>query len=468
MKTLIYNSVYRTIRSYSCLLILGSILFTGCSDIEVEPPGNQLSSDIIFEDATTTEAALLGIYISMMQQGGFASGGQQSITSLAALSADEFINHSTFPEQGQFYSNALLPNNSWLEIYLWNEGYKYIYQANAIIEGLQQADGIDEEVKKRLISEAYFIRGFSYFNLINLFGPVPLVTSIDYQVNRLIPRAETSLLQDQIEEDFLKATEGLPEDYSFAAGERVRPNKWAAHAMLARYYLYNEVWDKAELHAELVIQQNGLYELLTDPNEVFLANSRESIWQLQPVIPNQNTMEGLNYLLLFTPFNVSLSPELVAEFSNEGVRKDAWLDSLSTGTQVYYYPTKYKVKFGSPVTEYSSVIRLAELYFIGAEAKIELGDLAGGRDDLNAIRSRAGLSPVELSTAEDLLEAVYHERRLELFTESGHRWFDLKRTGRATEVLETKKPEWKSTDVLYPIPQTELNRNPNLEQNPGY
>jgi len=98
-----------------------------------------------------------------------------------------------------------------------------------------------------------------------------------------------------------------------------------------------------------------------------------------------------------------------------------------------------------------------------------IGDAtSGGLGDVNIIRQRAGLSPLVLTDKSTLLLAIEKERQTELFSEWGHRWFDLKRTGRADAVLGAEKSNWKSTDALYPIPAVEISKNPKLTQNPGY
>ncbi len=114
------------------------------------------------------------------------------------------------------------------------------------------------------------------------------------------------------------------------------------------------------------------------------------------------------------------------------------------------------------------VLRFAELYLIRAEARANQDNLEGAIDDLNEIRSRAGLPDLlDTLTKDEVLLAIEKERKLELFTEWGHRWLDLKRTGRALTVLSVTKPEITETDLLYPIPLAAMNTNPNLEQNPG-
>jgi hypothetical protein len=145
----------------------------------------------------------------------------------------------------------------------------------------------------------------------------------------------------------------------------------------------------------------------------------------------------------------------------------------------YYYTFKYRIgstNGTSTPVEYTTVLRLAEQYLIRAEARARQGNMTGGAADLNIIRNRAGLS--NYSGAMDqtsLINAIMHERQIELFAEWGHRWFDLIRTGSVDTVLgspgnvcQSKGGTWSSNSKLYPISQTELTNDPNLTQNPAY
>jgi hypothetical protein len=120
------------------------------------------------------------------------------------------------------------------------------------------------------------------------------------------------------------------------------------------------------------------------------------------------------------------------------------------------------------------LLRLAEQYLIRAEARAQLNNVNGAQSDLNTIRSRAGLSIIMPNDKNTLLDAILHERKVELFTELGHRWFDLKRTGHVDAVMSIEAPKkingmgWKSYQQLYPLPLTDLQRDQNLVQNPGY
>ncbi len=116
--------------------------------------------------------------------------------------------------------------------------------------------------------------------------------------------------------------------------------------------------------------------------------------------------------------------------------------------------------------------RVAEQYLIRAEAKAQLGDLKGALEDLNTIRDRAGLADYNSSSQEQIVDEIIHERQIELFSEWGNRWLDLKRTDKVdavmTDVSSQKGGIWNSFDRLYPIPFLDLQKDPNLVQNPGY
>jgi hypothetical protein len=159
-------------------------------------------------------------------------------------------------------------------------------------------------------------------------------------------------------------------------------------------------------------------------------------------------------------------------FEQNDRRKDAWLLPNPLSTQQRFCPFKYKEggNNGSGA-EYYMVLRLAEQYLIRAEARArqnKLTGINGAVPDINSIRIRAGLTPTSATTQQGLLDAVAQERRIELFVEWGHRWMDLKRTGKASAVLSPIKQYWDETDTLYPIPFSEIQLNPNMTQNQNY
>jgi len=158
-------------------------------------------------------------------------------------------------------------------------------------------------------------------------------------------------------------------------------------------------------------------------------------------------------------------------FSN-WVGQDTVPTAGTTDTVFYYYPYKYKAVDDTLITESLMVMRLAEQYLIRAEAKTRQADLTGAASDLNQLRTRAGLPPTAATSQSQLLAAIAHERQVELFTEFGDRWLDLKRTGALDAVMQMVEPHkggvWNNYDSLLPIPASDIQLNPRLTQNPGY
>jgi len=443
-------------------------VLSSCSEfVELDSPKTQIVNNKVFSNDAGAQAAVSGI-LSQMMTGSSFSGSNFGITLVAGLSADELNNHSTSLQQVAVYNNNLTPVNNSVVSSNWNDMYSYVYESNAILEGAAASTGLSKATRDIVVGEAKFIRAFSYFYLINLYGDVPLITSTDYRVNRSASRRPMSEVYQQIESDLLEAQKLLPEDYSNSGGEKIEPNKWAATALLARTYLYQKKWSDAEGKASLIIDSQQ-FSLPADLNSVFLANSEEAIWQLSPVLPGYNTTEAMMMIIVSNPTRVSASTSVTDVFEANDNRASSWIGTYTTGVKSYNYAYKYKVRLqNEPVTEYYMILRLAEQYLIRAEARAMQINLTGAIDDANVIRVRAGLDPIDATglTQQQVVDAIDKERRSELFIEWGHRWFDLKRTGKADAVLGPVKPDWQSKDALFPIPQSEIDANPNLVQNP--
>jgi starch-binding outer membrane protein, SusD/RagB family len=461
-------------------LIVAFILFVGgsfsCKEfLDVGLPKTEVISKAVFENPATATSAMLSVYGSFMQTSATSMGSSVYL----GQAADELISYAT-PPFSNYYRNDLvaLTNNEF-----WKPYYDAIYRANIVLEGVENSPSLTEDLKNQLKGEAVFVRAFFHFYLFNLFGDVPYLTTADYKVNNLAPRMSREIVYSHIVEDFKMAKTLLTDKFPNAANqpsvERVRPNRVAAQAMLARTYLYMKEWEKAGLEANDIIQNTSTYELLNDLNLVFKKNSKETIWQLMSSdqINYTNGYEGYSFILNAAPgpfgsSSVSLSDQVWNSFEANDKRKTNWVGTFMN----YHYPFKYRVKaIAQPITEYSMVIRLAEIFLIRAEALAEQNKLAEAIQDLDAIRGRAGISKIaetrpEIQKAE-LLSVIYHERQVELFTEWGHRWLDLKRTDRADVVLKPiKGASWQTTDRLFPIPKAQMDNSPAFRgaQNPGY
>jgi hypothetical protein len=434
--------------------------------IEIDPPKDSLVESTILENNDLGTAAIAGIYRSMSASG-FASGNSSSITSVGGLTADELNSHAT--TLTVFYENQISSETGALrDIYFLP--YQNIYAANSILERLDVPNGVTPPVRMQLRGEALFIRAFNYFYLVNMFGAVPLQLSSDYRITGIASRTAVASIYQQIISD-LKTAESMLKD-SYVTTERVRPNLSAVQALLARTYLYIQDWANAEKYASLVIGKTEIYSLV-NLDAVFLKNSKEAIWQLMPAATTGNSNDGVLFILTGTPANVSLNSNFAINgFEVNDNRKTSWIKSLTNSTGTYYYPFKYKTRATTPVTEYSMVLRLAEQFLIRAEARTQQNNLDGAIADLDAIRNRAGVALIKITNPTinkaDLLTAIQKERRVEFFSEWGHRWFDLKRTETANTVLSLIKPKWQISDMLYPIPEFEITNNHNITQNPGY
>jgi starch-binding outer membrane protein, SusD/RagB family len=446
-------------------IIFGSTLIffiASCKKfVEIDPPRTDLIKTTVFTNDATANGAMMDIYFGL-KSSGFANGGNGSITFWGTFSSDEQIN--LWPPYQPFNDNELTPDNS-ENLSLWSEMYKTIYKANAIIEGLSQSQGVTAILKTQLEGEAKFIRAFCHFYLFNLFGDVPVITTTDYQTNAQLPRSPKAQVYQQIIADLKDAQTLLPANYTFANNERVRVNKFAATAMLARAYLYLEDWATAEIEATTVISNTTLYSLKSNLTQVFLINSSESILQWWSEFrPNERSA----FRSAGVPNYGSLRPAFANSFEPGDLRKSTWVNLNPSG---YWNSRKYNTANDLPPLEYSTVLRLAEQFLIRAEARAKQNKLVGANSaesDINIIRTRAMLLPTTATTQAQLLLAIEEERNHELFCEWGHRWLDLKRTNRANAILAPLKGStWQATDVLYPIPQYQI-LNSTLVQNPGY
>lgn len=468
MNTYLYTQSKILRKALASLFIL-SISFSGCQDfLDIASPKTDIVPETVFSTDASATSTVRGIYSLMMTNQSFTNGGIEEFTGILS---DELINYATRQDQIEFYQNSLSTKNGIVAGPFWREPFKYINNANAILEGLENTQSLSSATKNQLKGEAKFIRAFCYLYLAELFGDIPYITSTDYRLTASAPRATQNDVYQKIERDLLDAAGLLAADFSFSNDERVQPNQGAAYALLARLYLYTENWSGAEEYSTRLITKTDVYSL-AQVNDVFLKASKEAIWQLKPVVPNANSPQGQLFILLGAPNSssrrVSLSTKMIEAFEDGDERRNAWVGVFANGSGSWYYPAKYKIASNSTVTEYNTVLRLAEQYLIRAEARAHLGDIAGAQADLTAIRERAGLSPTSASDTGSLLAAIEAERRIELFAEWGHRWIDLVRTNRATAVLGGLKIDWQETDVLFPIPESERLLNPNLSQNDGY
>lgn len=469
-----------------CGLALGLIAcaWLSCKKlVQINAPTNSITTSQIFADSLDATSALSGVYNQLIATGSSVQFGDGLITLYGGLSADELLDLSL---QYQDLDYNILKAPDGIPDQLWENAYTYLYPINSCIQSIQTSTGISAAAKNQLTGEAEFLRALCYFYLVNLYGDVPLILGTSYAVNDLAVRTPSAQVYQQIVTDLKAAQSNLKADYSISGGQRTRANQAAATALLARVYLYTGDWADAAAQASAVIA-NPAYSLLSDLNTVFLANSNEAIlqWQLSGLqSPYNATPEGTQLLpgAPGYPPLFYLNSGLTGAFEPGDLRWASWVDSALWNGTNYYYAYKYKLGYGqfspgAPLTEYYMVLRLAEQYLIRAEAEANgaNGGDAAAIADLNILRARAGLTALPGTlTAPQVTAAVAQERRIELFAEWGHRWFDLKRTKQIDAVMTVATPlkggntQWASYQQLYPVPLYEIKTDPNLTQNPQY
>ena len=458
-------------RSYSQSLVWCALIsLCSCNKfIEVDPPITSQEGSTVYNNEASATASIGNAYSKIVSL-------SPLITQFAGFTADELLDESGNSDNRSFAANNILATNS-ANASFWSQVYNVIYIANSAVEGLSVSKGVAESVRKQLIGEALFIRALMNFYLANFYGDVPLVLTTDFTANKIAARASVADLYKQIISDLKDAKADMGPDYlgldNLAGTERVRATSAVASALLARVYLYQKDWVNAISEATLVID-NPVYSLESDLNAVFLKNSNEAIFQVMPYEDFNDTYEAQNFLPYSdqTPPLIVLRPSMLDAFEPADQRLVNWTGRQIIESDTFYYANKYKVSFknlGDPHAEYPMVLRLAEMFLIRAEGYAGQNQISEGLGDLNIIRNRAGLPDAQAATAAALQTAIMRERRAELFTEWGHRWLDLKRTGAIDAVLQTLKgADWQPTDSLYPLPQKEILNDPNLTQNPGY
>ena len=482
MKSIINQSFLKIL-----LCIIGWVTIISCRKfIEVDPPVTRVTE----ASAYATDASAIGVMTSVYTKISYASSGSIGFStmsgSIVGLSSDEFTLWSgiTNTDMLETYTNSLSSaNGSGAQI--WYDCYQYLYTCNSAIEGLSETETLTARVKKQLLGEAKFMRAYFNFYLVNYFGDVPLILTSDYRTNASLARTSKTQIYDQIIKDLQDAEDNLSDVFLDGTlvrntSERVRPTKWAAAALLARVYLYTSKWSEAESQASNVINQTTVFNLAS-LNSAFIKNGYEAIWQLQPVNSGWNTELARLFIMPSSgPSStnpVYLSNNLINSFESGDQRRfgGIWIDSVKVGSTFYYYPAKYKglaVATNASPTEYTMILRLGEQYLIRAEARAQQNNLSDAAKDLNKIRNRGGLADASASTKTEMLKAISKERRAELFSEWGDRWFDLIRTGSVDSVMTVataqKGGTWNSKQQVFPIPRNEISKNSNLTQNDGY
>lgn len=374
----------------------------------------------------------------------------------------------------------------------WSDYYSVIGALNnAIFQIAPSKDPSVLAVKSQMLGEIRFMRAFEYFDMVRLWGPVPLV------VNPIDPSSSESVikssggLRTSVDSVYLGILADLWAARASVLDPGVDPSKFtvskgAVNALLAKVYATKTPanWDSVAYYCDQVIPHYTLLPNYADLFDINHKDNSESIWELpydgySSSVGNwvPSLFIGDGYKKFNTPTN-----DLVNAFNAAGdnIRKNASITIVNYGWPDKYWttPTSYPVlsKYTDPSNGFNDMymIRLADILLLRAEAYNAKSDLANAALMVNKVRTRVNLGPVSASSQADMALAIEKERRLELAFE-GQRWFDLLRTGRAKAVMNAQKDAAGNTlynvkdfQLLFPVPQTQIDLNPTLTQNSGY
>lgn len=449
-------------KKLSYILLALGLTATSCKKfVTIDNAPNSLApSDVFASDGTATSAvvALYSYYTT--------TSCLQYYTWTAELLGDniQYRLYSSTPLMAEFQNGNVTSTNSTVLNYQWYNPFYVVAQANNMINGLSNSTTLTPALKNQLLGESYFMRAFHFFYLANFFGGVPLSLDPVALNNANLPRATKAEVYAQVISDLKAAEAVLPGTYT--GNFHARVNKHAVEAMLARVYLYQKDYADAVTYATKVIGATDVTYALSDLSMTFKNSSTETILQFATYYGLSSF--GYRASSATAVPNYYLYNSFLNQFETGDNRKTSWTDSLVNGGVTYRRVNKYKLGSATAGDEYNVVLRLAEQYLIRAEANAQQSNIGAAQADLNAIRNRAGLGNTTAATKDDLLAAIAQERRVELFGEMGHRWFDLVRTGQANAVLSQVKSTWVPRDTLMPVPAGEIQTNQKLTQNPGY
>ncbi|BAV04544.1 Starch-binding associating with outer membrane [Filimonas lacunae] len=454
------------------MALAGVVLLASCSkSLDPGIPNGSIGGDAVFTSDNSATSAVMAIYSYS-----YTYEFLKAQTIQTGLSSDELMytmsSATTDAAYAEFSVNNLTVGNTVLLPH-WKNAYYVMAQINLAIDGVTNSTGITASTKSLLLGELKFWRAYIYFSMYNTFGPVPLIVSAganDAETNKYMPRTDSATMFKQIFADLTEAQSLLPVAYTGTLRGRV--NKAVASALLARLYLYQKDYANAEAQAASVIGQTSTYSFMKDLTKVFKNASTETIWQI-PSYYGYSTV-GYNYVTLTTttlpPWY--LNKAVYSSFDTADLRKANWTSYVVNGTDTLRTITKYKLPSSTTAGDEATVMmRLPEQYLIRAEARLKQGNTSGATSDLDSVRVRAGLALLSESlTADQLMDEVMLQRKLELFGEQGHRWFDLKRTNRAISELGASRPALvsKPGHLLFPIPDNQRSLNTNLTQNNDY
>ncbi|MFN0275288.1 MAG: RagB/SusD family nutrient uptake outer membrane protein [Chitinophagales bacterium] len=439
----------RVLAYFIALAILPS-----CEDILELEPAQSISNELALSDDESVKQALIGAYDNLSTSGLF---GGEVLRNSELYAGDGQLNWlGTFTAPREIFQRNILSSNGDVNDF-WVDAYATINACNAVLNAL---DVVIEEDKAQIEGEAKCLRGLCYFELTKYFGqqyetstlsnlaaPIVLTPTMSFDESTFVSRNTVTECYAQVISDLTSAESLLPEDNGFFCDKQV------AAAILARVYLQMEDYANARDAADRVIS-SGNYDLVSVYADCFGQdeNTEEDIFALQ--VSEQDGSNAMNtYFATNTNGgrgDIEILEAHLALYDTADVRFDLFYEQGGT-----MFCGKFNNEFGN-----LPIIRLAEMYLVRAECNERLGTSVGASplDDYNIVHTRAGMAEAGSVTLDDIL----FERHLEIAFE-GQRLWDVKRLKGTVATMNYNDPK-----LVFPIPQAEIEVNPNLVQNEGY
>lgn len=474
-----------------------TVVFASCKKVLEEVPQSFISKANFYQTESDAEAAIRGAYSTF-------SNDYYGITYyLFVVLHSDYANGRGSQAPITIFDHLLDQTNIDRAAANWATLYEAINRSNSVLDNVSKMTNISDDVKKRFLAEAHFLRGMAYFNLVRGYGPVPIKTKESADLSAVGGgREPESKVYDLIIADALAAEKDLPESVGDATG---RASKYAAKMLLAQVYLTTEKWSDAAAKADDVIKsghysmvpvhkQEDFYNIFatnTNPEDIMSvhhSDTRQSAiptYESRPNTPPYNYSSGGNFAWL-----PNLNSFIGNSWDNNDLRKsfNLYTKYIGPNGDSVSLPPASPILFKKFTTDPQGfrnfsvpIYRYTEAFLIYAEASCmaDGAPSALALERLNIIKRRAYgydfsmASPVDYPSGlskDGFRDIVLKERSYEFILE-GRRWWDLKRTGRAKEAMLAAGRGFVDARLLWPIPTEEINNNPDLtqaDQNPGY
>lgn len=487
------------------IIAIYGIIFLGitsCSDSFLNvPPESFVSSSDFYQTEENFSQALNGVYESLrdIYNTGYVMGEMRSDNTHYTYKENDRGNQNVEKEDIDGFVNDPLNLYSKQKYVACYEG---ISRANIILDRIENAD-FSDDAKNNIIGETLFLRAFYYFELVQYFGGVPLyLHEVSTQNETALPRSTADEVYAQVFEDAKEALLKLPETQT----DKGRVTKGSANTLLGYIYMTLNNFSEAESSLQAVVNSHK-YDLVPNYADIFdptNKNNEEAIFEVQYQQGNQE--QESNWIYQFIPpltntfvitgvvgnngiiggWNTP-TEDLIDSYEEGDLRKEASIANGYTDENGNFVAVHFVKKYLHAHQNYNNtddnwlVYRYADVLLLLAECLNEEGRPAEALPYLNQVRNRAGLANISITDQSGLRDIITHERRVELAFEN-HRWLDLVRTDKAIEVMNAfgimmkekyfylldRTYQLNHDKLIFPIPQTEITLNDQLEQTPGY